>query len=234
VRRSWSLTPATLTSLALRLRMPRGVFVMIPGNFAPAKDFPETRAIVAALGSALAKARPLKAVYLSSVGAHQTKGPGLITQLHILEQELGGLPIPGAFLRPAWFMENSQWDLAAARETGEVPAFLQPVSRRISMVATDDIGRTAASVLQQTWTGNRFIEIEGPQRYSPSDIAEALASLLGRSVRAVAVPRAQWGSAVREPGGRSGRSESRCWTGSTPAGSILSRMELSTSWVSVR
>jgi NAD(P)H dehydrogenase (quinone) len=177
-----------------------GVFVMIPGNFTPAKDFPETRAIVAALGSALAKAKPPKAVYLSSVGGHQTRGLGLITQLHILEQELRTLPIPNAFLRPAWFMENSQWDVAPAKEKGEVPAFLQPVSRRIPMVATDDIGRTAANVLQQSWTGNRVIEIEGPRRYSPSDIAEAFASLLGRAVRAVAVPREQWAALFESQG----------------------------------
>ena len=51
-----------------------GVFVMIPPYFAPEKDFPEARAVVAALHQALAEAKPPKAVYLSSVGGHQTKG----------------------------------------------------------------------------------------------------------------------------------------------------------------
>ena len=169
-----------------------GVFVMIPPYFTPEKDFPEARAVVAALRHALAEAKPPKAVYLSSVGCHQTKGLGLITQLHILEQELGRLPIPNAFLRAAWFMENSQWDVAPAREKGEIPSFLQPLERRIPMVATEDIGRVAADVLQQTWSGNRFIEIEGPNRYSPNDIAEVFTELLGHRVRAIAVPRKEW------------------------------------------
>ena len=35
-----------------------GVFIMVPPNFAPAQDYPETRAIVAVLRQALAAARP--------------------------------------------------------------------------------------------------------------------------------------------------------------------------------
>jgi NAD(P)H dehydrogenase (quinone) len=124
-----------------------GVFAMIPPFFGPEKNFPEARAIIVALHKALLAAKPPKAVYLSSIGAHQTKGLGLITQLHILEQEVGGLQIPNAFLRAAWFMENSQWDVAPVREKGELPAFLQPVERRIPTVSTQDIGRIAADVL---------------------------------------------------------------------------------------
>ena len=44
-----------------------GVLVMIPPNFAPEPDVPETRAIVAALRQALDAARPPKAVCLSSI-----------------------------------------------------------------------------------------------------------------------------------------------------------------------
>jgi len=61
-----------------------GVFVMVPPNFVPAEGYPETRAIVSTLRHALAATRPEKVVYLSSVGAQQDRGLGLITQLHIL------------------------------------------------------------------------------------------------------------------------------------------------------
>jgi NAD(P)H dehydrogenase (quinone) len=37
------------------------------------------------------------------------------------------------------------------------------------MVATADIGRTAAALLQQSWSGVRLVELEGPRRYSGSD-----------------------------------------------------------------
>src|ERR1700761_1365923 len=43
-----------------------GVFLIVPPNFAPAPGFPETRKTLEAYYSALAKALPKKAVYLSS------------------------------------------------------------------------------------------------------------------------------------------------------------------------
>jgi uncharacterized protein YbjT (DUF2867 family) len=80
------------------LRGVDGVFVMIPADFAPAPGFPQARAICGALRRAITAARPPKAVFLSSIGAHQARGLGLITQLHILEEEMGSLPSPNAFV----------------------------------------------------------------------------------------------------------------------------------------
>src|SRR5271156_4968742 len=79
-----------------------GVFLMVPPNFAPAPGFPETRKTLASYRAALAKALPKKAVYLSSIGAEQSSGLGLITCSYLLEQTLGDLPIPQAFLRAGW------------------------------------------------------------------------------------------------------------------------------------
>jgi len=56
-----------------------GVFVMIPPNYAPTPGFVETRTTLPALHKALSKALPAKAVDLSSIGAQQTTGLGLIT-----------------------------------------------------------------------------------------------------------------------------------------------------------
>jgi NAD(P)H dehydrogenase (quinone) len=176
-----------------------GVFVMIPPYFAPAENFPEARVIIATLCRALETARPSKVVCLSSIGAHLPEGIGLITQLHIMEREMCRLPMPMAFLRAAWFMENSRQDIPTARATGEILSFLQPLDRAISMVATVDIGRVAAQTLQETWRGQRFIEIEGPCPYAPNDIAAVLASMLGRPVQAVAVPPEQWRTALGSP-----------------------------------
>lgn len=177
-----------------------GVFAMVPPYFAPAAGFPEARGIVAVLRRALQAAKPGRAVYLSSVGAHQSRGLGLITQSHILEQEMKSLPIPNAFIRPAWFMENSQWDVAPARERGEIDAFLAPLDRPFPMVATEDIGQLIAKTLQQEWSGNRYLELEGPSRYSQLDAAETFARLLNRPVVAKAVPREKWQTLFEEQG----------------------------------
>jgi NAD(P)H dehydrogenase (quinone) len=169
-----------------------GVFAMIPPYFAPSPGFLEAKAAIAALRTALDAARPPKVVCLSSIGAEKPSGTGLIATLHLLEEALQTLPIPSAFLRGSWFMENSVWDVVPAREQGKVFAFLQPLDKKFPMVATKDIGRAAADVLQQSWTGNRYIEVTGASRYSSNDIAAAFATVLGRKVEAVEVPRETW------------------------------------------
>ena len=180
------------SALEAAFRGAEGVFAMVPPCFAPAAGYPETRGIVAVLRRALEAAKPARAVYLSSVGAQHTQGLGLITQSHILEQEMKSLPIPNAFVRAAWFMENSQWDVAPAQERGEINAFLAPLDRAFPMVATEDIGQLIAKTLQQEWSGNRHLELEGPARYSQIDAAETFARLLNHSVVATPVPREQW------------------------------------------
>ena len=61
-----------------------GVFIMVPPNFAPAPGFPETKATLKVLHEALSRAQPSNAVYLSSIGAEQASGLGLITSSHLL------------------------------------------------------------------------------------------------------------------------------------------------------
>jgi NAD(P)H dehydrogenase (quinone) len=186
-----------------------GVFLMVPPNFAPAPGFPETRKTLASYRAALAKALPKKAVYLSSIGAEQNAGLGLITSSHLLEQTLGDLPIAHAFLRAGWFMENHAWDVTTAQSEGRMFSNLYPLDRKFSLVATADIGKAGADVLRQEWTGTRYIEVAGPEQYSPNDIAQALSSALGRSIEAVAVPRENWTDFFIGQGMPQGRTEPR-------------------------
>src|SRR5271154_5510665 len=139
-----------------------GVFVMVPPNFDPSPDFREARAIAATLSSALDAARPGKVVYLSTIGAQATHS-NLLSQHTIIEHALRKLSLPIIFLRPGWFMENSAWDVAPAKN-GIIQSLLQPLDKPVPMVATASIGRSAAELLQETWRGRRVVELEGPQR----------------------------------------------------------------------
>jgi uncharacterized protein YbjT (DUF2867 family) len=186
-----------------------GVFLMVPPNFAPASDFPEIRKTLASYRAALAKALPKKAVYLSSIGGEQASGLGLITGSHLLEQTLGDLPIAHAFLRAGWFMENHAWDVTTAQSEGKIFSNLYPLDRKFSLVATADIGKAGADVLRQEWTGTRYIEVAGPEQYSPNDIARALSGALERSIEAVAVPREKWTEFFIGQGMPEGRTEPR-------------------------
>jgi uncharacterized protein YbjT (DUF2867 family) len=176
-----------------------GVFVLAPPNFDPVPEFPEAHAIAATLRTALNAARPARVVYLSTVGA-QASQSNLLTQHTIIEQALGELPMPITFLRPAWFMENCRWDVAPAREPGVIPSFLQPLDKPVPMVATADIGSVAAGLLREGWSGRRVVELEGPQRVTPNEIAAVFTRLVGRPVRMEAVPRESWEDLFRSQG----------------------------------
>ena len=186
-------------ALTAAFRGAEGVFALVPPNFDPSEDFREARAIAATLRTALDAARPGKVVYLSTIGAQATQ-PNLLTQHTIIERALSDLPVPIAFLRPGWFMENSSWDVAPATNSGVVPSFLQPLGKPVPMVATADIGRVAAELLRETWSGHRVVELESAHRVTPNEIAATFSRLLGRPVKMEVVPRDTWESLFRSQG----------------------------------
>jgi len=175
------------------------VFVLVPPLFDPSRGFPEARAIAESLKSALQAARPEKLVYLSTIGA-QAAESNLLSQHTLIENTLRELTLPITCLRPGWFLENASWDVAPARTNGVIPSFLQPLDKPVPMVATEDIAATAAALLQETWEGHRVVELEGPARVTPNQIAGAFADLLGRPVTMETVPRDTWEFLFRSQG----------------------------------
>jgi NAD(P)H dehydrogenase (quinone) len=177
-----------------------GVFCMIPPDVVPDPGFPDSVARIAAIKKAILAAKPPRAVFLSSIGGEKTTGLGIVTTAHLLEEELGSIGIPSAFLRAGSFMENILHSIPAARTTGMYYSFYQPLGDPIPLVATQDIGRIGAEILLQTWQANRFIEISGPTYYSPNDVAAALEKALDRPVTSVAVPRETWVDTLAQHG----------------------------------
>jgi uncharacterized protein YbjT (DUF2867 family) len=178
-----------------------GVFILPPPNFDPEPGFPEARAVISAVRQALDATRPARVVCLSTIGA-QAEQSNLLSQRTLMEEALSTLRLPVTFLRPAWFMDNVAWDVPQARDQGVISSFLQPLDKAIPMVATADVGRVAAELLLQDWTGTRVVELEGPERVSQNGIAAELSKALHRPVRAEAVPRENWGAIFRAQGMR--------------------------------
>src|SRR5246127_5777138 len=171
---------------------------MTPPNYDPEPGFPQTRANAIAIEKGIMAARPGKVVFLSTVGA-QVAEPNLLNNSKMTEETLRLLPLPVAFLRAGWFMENASSDLKAA-QNGVVPSFLQPLDHVIPMVATADIGCTAAALLEESWNGVRIVNPEGPRCYSAADIGRALAAALGREVCMEPVPHETWEKLFRSQG----------------------------------
>ena len=188
-------------SLAAAFKDAEGVFILPPSEFDPEPGFPEACRVIEAVTQALTEARPTKIVCLSTIGA-DAPHENLLTQRTLLEEAVGALGLPVTFLRPGWFMENAQWDIPAARDEGVLRSFLQPADKPFPMIATQDVGRTAASLLREDWSGTRVVELEGPARVSPNDIAHAFAVALGRPVSVEIVPRETWESLFRAQGTR--------------------------------
>ena len=188
-------------SLAAAFKGAAGVFVLPPSEFDPEPGFPEARRVIEAVRAALVEARPAKVVCLSTIGA-DAPHENLLTQRTLMEEGLADTGLPVTFLRPGWFMENAAWDVAAARDEGVLRSFLQPADKPVPMVATADVGGTAAALLLEEWHGTRVVELEGPARVCPNDLAGALAGALGRTVRVEIVPRETWEPLFRAQGAR--------------------------------
>ena len=189
---------ADASALAKAFEGTEGVFAMLPPVFDPAPGFLEAREFIASMYTALAEAKPKKVVVLSTIGADAPQ-PNLLNALGLMEDAFKSLPMPVTFLRAAWFMENAALDIASARQ-GNIQSYLQPLDRRVPMIATDDVGRTAAALLQEKWQGRRVVELEGAQRVSPNALADAFAKALTQPVRAQAVPRDRWEPIFRAQG----------------------------------
>jgi len=186
-------------ALAAAFAGAEAVFILPPSEFDPLPGYTQARETIEAIVAALIAARPARVLCLSTIGADAMQD-NLLTQRMLLEQALRRLPIPVTFLRPGWFIENALWDVASARDEGVIHSFLMPLDKPFAMVATRDIGTLAATLIQEDWSGDRVVELEGPRRVSPNDIAAAFAKALARPVRAEIVPRAKWETMFRSQG----------------------------------
>ena len=178
----------------------RGAYVVSPQQYGRADLFDYADLIAATTARAAAAARVPRLVALSSVGADRATGTGWIRMNRMFEQRLGESGVPAAFLRAAYFMENWTPLVGHAVRTGTLPTFLAPPERAIPMVATADVGRAAAALLQEAWTGHRIVTLAGPADYAPDDVAASVAAALGKPVDVAVLPEARWPDALADAG----------------------------------
>ncbi len=172
-------------ALTAALRGVAGAYLLVPPRLGAADPLADNRAVVASLAAAARDAGLPHAVLLSSVGAQHADGTGPIRSLHHAEQALAQVTALTA-LRAAYFMDNWVAVLGAVAQ-GMLPTFVPP-GISFPMVATRDIGRSAAAALVEGPHGRRVIELGGPRDYSAADVAAALSALTGQPVTATAAP----------------------------------------------
>ena len=174
-------------ALAAALTGAEGAYVLVPPQYGVDDMLSAQRRIVESLADAIRRSGVPHVVLLSSVGAQRASGTGPIVTLHRAEGALRGAVKSLTALRAGFFLENWAPFLGAVREKGVLPSFI-PADRSVPMVATGDIGRTAADLLLEPRGGVRVVELSGPRDPTPADVANALAKRLGRPVRVEALP----------------------------------------------
>lgn len=149
---------------------------------------------IESLATALEHVRPKHVLAISDYGAHIGAGVGMPSLFHALEQRLRRLAMPKVFLRSAEHMEGWGALIPVAIATGALPSLHHPVGKRFPTVSAQDVGVIAAELLLHPNINAReqIVHAEGPQRYSAAEVAAALSQILGRTINAVPLPRAQW------------------------------------------
>lgn len=185
-------------AMADALKGARAAFLLNPPPVS-GDPYQRTEEIGAALADAARRAGLPKAVVLSSIGAQHASGTGVIATLNRFEALLDGVAPATAFLRSGYFVET--WSEVAQPVLSQsiLPTFIEP-SQKIPMVSTIDVGRAAATVLCEEWTGKRVVELGGPEDWSAGDVASAFADVLGRPVTPVLVAPEERAALLAEEG----------------------------------
>jgi uncharacterized protein YbjT (DUF2867 family) len=176
-----------------------GAYLLIPPDNASTDLVARGRKIVDNYAAALANVP--HAVVLSSIGAQRPSGTGPIVTTHYAETTLPkAAATKFTFVRAAYFMENILGYAHPMKHDGVLPVFGGGETYPFPMVATRDIGETAAGALLAPPNGAQWIELSGPQEYSFADVAAAASQILGRPVKATPVPLDQIVSALTKVG----------------------------------
>ncbi|MFY0564337.1 NmrA family NAD(P)-binding protein [Archangium lansingense] len=173
-----------VAALAMAMVGARGAYLIVPPPVPASTGVMEACwSVVDSMRRAVEESGLPHFVLLSSVGAQHPEGTGFVKTLYLAERELGSLGRPMTILRSAYFMENWGEGLPAVVDSGVMPDFIAPADRKLHMVATRDVGELAARLLREPTLGRRVLELAGPVEYSPLEVADTLARLLGRPIR---------------------------------------------------
>jgi len=199
--RGAEVTLADLTDLASMTRalsQVRGAYVVSPQHYNREDLFERAGLIADITARAAVAAEVPRLVALSSVGADRESGTGWIRMNRMFEQRLTEAGVSTIFLRAAYFMENWMPMVGQAMRGGTLPTFLAPPQRPLPMVATVDVGSTAATLLQEERTGTCVVTLSGPKDYAPNDVAAIVSATLEKPVDVAVLPEAEWPKALAD------------------------------------
>lgn len=175
------------------------VFVLNPPAAVSGNTDVEERKTVCSILKALRGVALEKVVVQSTYGAQPGEHCGDLGVLYELEQGAQALNGPVCIVRAAYYMSNWADAISAAKATGVLQTFL-PSTQAFPMVAPEDVGSLAGQLLMSDVEETGIHNIEGPESYTPSDVAAVLSRLVGRAVQVQVIPQERWYEAYRGNG----------------------------------
>lgn len=126
--------------------------------------------------------RIARVVNLSSMGALENSGVGLINGLHDVERILNEAAVNITHLRPGFFFENLLMQLDLIRKSERIALPLSG-TLRFPMIAARDVGRAAGERLKsRSWTGRQLRELHGAADLTFDEVSRILSEILGRKI----------------------------------------------------
>lgn len=166
------------------------VFVLNPPANPQLDTDVEESKTVALLLESLKDSGIKKIVVESTMGAREGKKIGDLGILYDLEKGIENLGIPYSIIRPAYYMSNWTDNLENVKKTSELISFF-PADLRIPMIAYQDIGELAADLMIEKDTA-KITSIEGPELYSPQNVAETLSDVLQKNIKLKVIQEKDW------------------------------------------
>lgn len=192
-------------ALRFVFRSGRRAFLLNPPAAPRTDTDAEERRTIAAILAAVDGSGLDKLVVESTYGAQPGERCGDLNTLWELERGIAAQAIPHAINRGAYYFTNWDANLEEVRDAG-VLRTMYDADFALPMVAPEDLGAHAASLMTDDRTG--IFYVEGPRPYTPRDVAGAFAAALGRTVRVKTTPRDQWTPAFKAIGFSSPAAES--------------------------
>jgi len=139
-------------------------------------------------------------VSVTSAGHGWPKSAGLLSAAFAMDAEIERSGASYRALSAPWFMENLLRETDAIHERGTF-AMAYERDRSLASVATQDIAAAGATFLaDRSWDGQEYLPIFGPDNINPTEMAEVISDVLGRTVTYTELNLADVASAMAQRG----------------------------------
>ena len=158
------------------------LFWLVPPNFQAPSAEAHYLAFARAGAEAIRRHSVGHVVGVSSAGHGWPHPAGLLSAAFAMDAELESSDTAYRALSMPFYMENLNRQLDTIRDQGTF-SLAYAADRPLAMIATPDIAQTAAALLtDQSWTGQEDLPVFGPDRLTPTEMAEVMSAVLGRPV----------------------------------------------------